>query len=553
MASNEDQSTAVRAPDKALAMTNAPLPRTPQQERINEHGDHSLPIGTRLGEFEITQRIGEGGFSVVYLAWDHSLDRKVALKEYMPFSIAARGGPTQVNARSERHRETFDAGLRSFINEAKLLAQFDHPSLVKVYRFWEANGTAYMVMPFYQGSTVRDTVRQMSGAPDEAWIGGLLRPLAEALKVIHLAQCYHRDIAPDNVILLADSGQPLLLDFGAARRVVTGMTQALTVILKPGYAPIEQYDEVPGMKQGPWTDVYALAAVVHWLVTGKTPPASVGRLLRDAYVPLTEAAAGRYSERFLAATDRALAVMPDRRTPSIDAFMAELGLDDTTAMPAVPQPLLDGEATIIKPRTLARTAAAPAIAPAPTPTPTPHAPTAAPLTAAPPQRPAADLAPAPTRTAAVRPAAASRGLLIGGTAAVLAIAAGGWWLARAPGPAPAPTKQALPADIPVLARPAATAPEAVATQAPPPAQTLAPAPAPLPELAPPPAPAPAPVTAAPTPAPAPARNAKPQAAAPKPPPRVNANEAECANVLQRLSLGESSSELIGRMKTLGCR
>ena len=124
---------------------------------------------------------------------------------------------------------------------------------------------------------------------------GLLAPLTEALAVIHGERCFHRDIAPDNIILLHNSGKPLLLDFGAARRVIGDMTQALTVILKPGYAPVEQYAEIPGMKQGPWTDVYALAAVVYFAIMGRTPPPSVGRLLNDTYVPLVEAAAGRYS------------------------------------------------------------------------------------------------------------------------------------------------------------------------------------------------------------------------------------------------------------------
>lgn len=545
-------------------MTNAPVSPTVAQQLVDEHGAHSLPIGTRLGEFEITRRIGDGGFSVVYLAWDHSLDRKIALKEYMPSSIAVRGSHTQVNPRSERHRETFDAGLRSFINEAKLLAQFDHASLVKVYRFWEANGTAYMVMPYYQGSTVRDTVRQMPNAPNEAWIGSLLLPLAEALNVIHDAQCYHRDIAPDNVILLADSGQPLLLDFGAARRVISGMTQALTVILKPGYAPIEQYDEIPGMKQGPWTDVYALAAVVHWLVTGKTPPPSVGRMVRDTYVPLTQAAAGRYSERFLAATDRALAVLPDQRTPSIDAFISELGLDNhAQTMPAVPPVPVDSEATIIKPRTVARaemaqTAARPvqAVAPPPAPAPIPvrtatRRPTPAPV------RPVAAPAPAPMPASAANSPAASRGLVVGGAVAVLALSVGAWWLTLAPRPAPAPEVRSAPASgeaSAVVKVPAAmpeAMPEAVATPAASPAQTHTSSATPLPELAPPPATEATKVTAAPALVPAP--DIKLRAPTPKPPLRVNANEAECASVLQRLSLGESSPELIGRMQTLGCR
>jgi serine/threonine protein kinase len=299
----------------------------------DDESGNMLPVGFYLGEFEITKVLGEGGFGIVYLAEDHSLGRHVALKEYMPSSLAQRIGRTQVSVKSERHRETFEAGLKSFVNEARLLAQFDHPSLVKVYRFWEANGTAYMVMPFYEGITLKDELKAMGAPPDETWLRELLEPLSEALAVIHAEQCFHRDIAPDNVILLKGSNRPLLLDFGAARRVIGDMTQALTVILKPGYAPVEQYAEVPGMKQGPWTDVYALAAVVYYAITGKTPPTSVGRLMNDNYVPMAQAGAGRYSPAFLAAIDRALIVKPEQRTPSIDALRHDLGME-----PSAPDP-----------------------------------------------------------------------------------------------------------------------------------------------------------------------------------------------------------------------
>jgi serine/threonine protein kinase len=288
----------------------------------------TLPVGTRLGEFEITRFVAEGGFGIVYLAHDHSLQRRVALKEYMPSSLAQRGESSQVRVKSERYRETFEAGLKSFINEARLLASFDHPSLIKVYRFWEANGTAYMVMPFLEGTTMKDVLRAMQAPPDEAWLRSVLGPLTEALLVIHAEQCYHRDIAPDNVMLLPGSNRWLLLDFGAARRVISEQTQALTVILKPGYAPVEQYAEIPGMKQGPWTDVYALAAVVYFAIIGKTPPPSVGRLLNDTYVPLSQAAAGRYSEQLLGAVDRALAVRPEQRTQSIGEFRQDMGLGE---------------------------------------------------------------------------------------------------------------------------------------------------------------------------------------------------------------------------------
>ena len=317
----------------------APVPPTKVMTPVVDMGN-GLPVGTRLAEFELTKLVGEGGFGVVYLAHDHSLQRRVALKEYMPSSLAQRSGESQVSVKSERYRETFEAGLKSFINEARLLASFDHPSLVKVYRFWEANGTAYMAMPFLEGKTLRDILRGQPHAPDEAWLRSVLAPLTEALEVIHAEQCYHRDIAPDNVMQLPN-GRWLLLDFGAARRVIGDMTQALTVILKPGYAPVEQYAEIPSMKQGPWTDVYALAAVVHSAITGRTPPPSVGRLLNDNYQPLVKVAAGRYSESFLAAIDRALIVRPDHRTQTIAQLRQELDLDNVvsvvnTVMPLTP-------------------------------------------------------------------------------------------------------------------------------------------------------------------------------------------------------------------------
>jgi hypothetical protein len=298
---------------------------------------NALPPGAHLAEFELLSVLGEGGFGIVYLAQDHSLQRRVAIKEYMPSTLAMRSGPLDVVVTADKHQAVFDAGLDSFINEARLLAHFDHPSLLKVYRFWRANGTAYMVMPFYEGNTLKETLRQMGSAPDERWLMALLASLTEALAVIHADHCLHRDIAPDNVLLLADSGRPLLLDFGAARQVIGDATQALTAILKPGYAPVEQYAEVPSLKQGPWTDLYALCAVIYAAVMGAKPPVSVARTVSDSCVPLAQAAAGRYSDRFLQAIDAGLSVRPDGRPQSVQAFRQALGLDDLPAG-AVPMP-----------------------------------------------------------------------------------------------------------------------------------------------------------------------------------------------------------------------
>lgn len=296
----------------------------------------ALPAGARLGEFEIQKILGVGGFGIVYLAMDHALQRLVAIKEYMPHAMAGRGPDLEVVVRSASQADTFALGLRSFINEARLLARFDHPSLVKVYRFWEEHGTAYMVMPYYQGLTLQQVRRNMSGPPDEAWLRRLMIPLLGALECLHRENVFHRDIAPDNILLLDDetgpgAGRPVLLDLGAARRVIGDHTQALTAIVKPSFAPIEQYAETVQIRQGPWTDLYALAAVVHFCITGRPPMPATARAVHDGLPSLKQMSAGlasdfdcHLSEPFVAALDHALAVRPQDRPESVAAWREEL-------------------------------------------------------------------------------------------------------------------------------------------------------------------------------------------------------------------------------------
>ena len=426
----------------------APVPTASADPLPAEGSGNALPAGTMLGEFELLAVAGEGGFAIVYRAWDHSLKRQVALKEYLPATLAMRHSGLQVLVKPGRQSEAFWKGLDSFVMEARLLARFDHPALVKVFRFWEANGTAYMVMPFYEGRTLRDELRGRSEPPDEATLLGWLGPVADALAVIHAERWYHRDVAPDNVLLLANSGRPLLLDFGAARQVIGDMTQALTVILKPGYAPIEQYTDIPGVHQGPWTDLYALAAVAHFAICGKTPPPSVGRMLTDSYQPLAQVAAGRYSDGLLQALDRALSVKPEGRPQSIEAFKQSIGLHGVAlAQQATSQTQLPGHESRL--RTPA--AAAPnTLAAAPAPMPGAAARDTGPVALARPPE-------------AVPPAKALAGQRVWLPITVLTLLAavgGAAWLLR-PAPPAAPTA-ALPAALP-----AATAPPAAASPAPP--------------------------------------------------------------------------------------
>ncbi|MCP5272567.1 MAG: protein kinase [Burkholderiaceae bacterium] len=296
-----------------------------------DHPANALPRGARLGEFEILAVLGVGGFGIVYRALDHALEREVAIKEYMPAALAGRTATLHVSLRSQSDAETFALGLRSFVNEAKLLARFDHPSLLKVYRFWEQNDTAYMAMPIYHGQTLKAVRQAMQGPPGEAWLRAVLGPLLGAIETLHAEGVYHRDIAPDNILIEPD-GRPVLLDFGAARRVIGDRSQTLTAILKPAYAPIEQYAEVSASRQGPWTDLYALGATLHYVLTGEAPAPATARTLHDDQPPLVARALPGCSPRLLAAVDWMLATRPADRPQSVAALRAVL--EGTAEAPA---------------------------------------------------------------------------------------------------------------------------------------------------------------------------------------------------------------------------
>lgn len=293
----------------------------------------ALPVGARLGEFEILALLGVGGFGMVYKAFDHSLYRAVAIKEFMPSALAARTADGSLQARAAADQPAYLAGLNSFVGEARLLAQFDHPSLVKVFRFWEANNTAYMVMPLYSGMTFKQARAQMRTPPPEAWLRKVLWSVLGALRVLHGGHTLHRDISPDN-IFLQDFGPPVLLDLGAARHAINDRDRKHTAVLKVNYAPIEQYSDGDAeLIQGPWSDLYSLAAVVHGCLCNDTPLPSTLRAIRDRMVPFSRVArtverqfGQQYSPAFVAAIAQSLALRPHDRPQSIDAFLQTMGM-----------------------------------------------------------------------------------------------------------------------------------------------------------------------------------------------------------------------------------
>ncbi len=300
--------------------------------RTVQHVDALAP-GERLGEFEVLSLLGVGGFGMVYRAYDHSLRRFVAIKEYMPAALAGRAHGQSVGVRSASDEPAYQAGLGSFVNEARLLAQFDHPSLVKVFRFWEANRTAYMVMPLYAGMTLKQARSRMRQPPPEAWLRQVLWSVLGALRLLHGAQMLHRDISPDN-IFLQHLGPPVLLDLGAARQAIGERDRQHTAVLKVNYAPIEQYAEVGSdLRQGAWSDLYSLAAVVHGCLCNETPMPATLRAIRDRMVPFERVAQTmqqqwglEYSPSFVQGISRALQLQPQDRPQSVDELVQLLEL-----------------------------------------------------------------------------------------------------------------------------------------------------------------------------------------------------------------------------------
>ncbi|WP_313301618.1 protein kinase domain-containing protein [Diaphorobacter sp.] len=304
----------------------------------NIHHMDALPVGARLGEFEIVALLGVGGFGMVYQAFDHSLLRFVAIKEYMPAALAGRAQGRSVWVRSQSDESSFKVGLSSFVEEARLLAQFDHPSLVKVFRFWEDNHTAYMVMPLYTGMTLKQARTHMRTPPSEEWLRKVIWSVCGALQVLHEGKTLHRDISPDN-IFLQDVGPPVLLDLGAARYAISESDRRHTAVLKVNYAPIEQYaDSDSDLKPGPWSDIYSLAAVVYGCVCNDVPLPSTLRSIRDRMVPFRRVARTvrkqfgvEYSQPLVDTIGKALSLQPRDRHWSTEAFLEHLEMTDAPA------------------------------------------------------------------------------------------------------------------------------------------------------------------------------------------------------------------------------
>ena len=290
--------------------------------------------------YRIKQVLGQGAFGITYLAYDINLDRLVAVKEYMPGNLAVRVPDLTIQPLSSEHQEDFKFGLSRFISEARTLTRFEHPNLVRVFNAFEGNNTAYMVMNYEVGESLQTVIkRKMTVTEDE--LLKIILPLLDGLQQMHAQDFIHRDIKPGNIFIRNSDGSQVLLDFGSARQTRQASAQALTNLVSPGYAPIEQYTSNSD-KQGPWTDIYGLGATVYKIITGNAPANAVDRgeaIMhdgKDCHVPLVQQELSGYSPSFLAAIDHALAFNAANRPQSINEWRKELlGLCDQITAEAV--------------------------------------------------------------------------------------------------------------------------------------------------------------------------------------------------------------------------
>ncbi len=280
----------------------------------------ALPPGFQLDQYRIERQLSLGGFSIVYLARDaHGM--AVAIKEYLPNSLALRKeGETEPQV-SEEHRLAFRYGMKCFFEEGRSLAKLIHPNVVRVLNFFRANGTVYMVMQFERGRTLHDYIRKHRGEVKEMLIRAVFARMLNGLREVHAHKLMHLDIKPSNIYLRND-GTPVLLDFGAARQTLMSDQPVLKPMYTPGYAAPEQYEK--GAQLGPWTDIYSVGASLHACIVGSPPPRADERTQQDTLQPVVKTQAGRYSRQLLELTDWCLHLDPQQRPPSVYALQKAL-------------------------------------------------------------------------------------------------------------------------------------------------------------------------------------------------------------------------------------
>lgn len=287
------------------------------ETQLDSSNSNFLPPGSRLnGRYIVGTPLGQGGFGITYIGYDTTLNSKVAIKEYYPSDIAGRSKTNCTVVAFTQGADDYETGKRRFLNEARTLAKFaEHPCIVGVKDFFDENGTAYMVMEYLNGVSLKEYLNRNGGkiSPEEAI--SILMPVIDALRAVHKVGIIHRDISPDNIFITRDA-RVRLIDFGSARQTLNGQ-KSLSVMLKPGYAPEEQYRSQGN--QGPWTDIYALTATFYRMITGTVPPDSLERVLEDTLEIPAE-----LPQNLQTAISIGMAVRAAERYTSVDQLQAAL-------------------------------------------------------------------------------------------------------------------------------------------------------------------------------------------------------------------------------------
>jgi serine/threonine protein kinase len=307
----------------ACASCGAPLGTDPSSAFSG-----ALPPGSKLqgGMYSVGKVLGQGGFGITYLGGDIRSRRPVAIKELFPYGSTRRG--TNVHPFGGLPASEYANARERFLDEARILARFDHPGIVDVYGTFEENNTAYMVMELLRGKTLGQLIEERGPLPEAEAIG-YIRRVGEALAVVHAASLLHRDLKPDNIMLTVD-GEVVLIDFGTARAFAAGKTGRMTTMVTPGYAPLEQYSQ--SVRFGPFTDVYALAATLYHVLTGEMPASATDRASGADLVPpreLNPAVSSITNDAIL----WAMSMRVDQRPQNVREF-----LDGLPAVDAVPSP-----------------------------------------------------------------------------------------------------------------------------------------------------------------------------------------------------------------------
>lgn len=258
-----------------------------------------LPDGYQLNTYRIDKVLSCGGFSIVYLAHDEG-NLPVAVKEYLPSSLALRSEGSVLPSISEENLATFRYGMKCFFEEGRALARLSHPNVVRVLNFFRSNETVYIVMRYERGRTLQEYIQARYGEIKENFIRRIFTLALNGLREVHANKLLHLDLKPANIYVRND-GTPVLIDFGAARQTLTEGAFRLNPMYTPGYAPPEQYKNRELL--GPWSDIYSIGASMYTCISGNAPPAADARITRDRYVPAAKAFSGRYSDQLLETVD----------------------------------------------------------------------------------------------------------------------------------------------------------------------------------------------------------------------------------------------------------